>query len=205
MDLFGVGKKKPGKPHTFILLLLIAGLGFMLLSKWTSSSPSEESALTTMSTGKEDQTKQTIGNTKLSSKKMQDYEKDYENQLKEMIEHIHGVGKVEVMVSLETSEKKLVERNKNRQSQTTNEEDKNGGKRTIEDVKDDDEVVMVKNGDREEPIITSTEKPAVRGVLVVAEGAENIEVKAMIIDAVTKVFNIGSNRVSVEPKKSEGE
>ncbi|MFP3489056.1 stage III sporulation protein AG, partial [Staphylococcus sp. SIMBA_130] len=55
------------------------------------------------------------------------------------------------------------------------------------------------------PIVVSTKKPVVRGVVVVAVGAENMEVKKMIVDAVTRLLDVKSHRVMVLPKKLKGE
>ena len=54
---------------------------------------------------------------------------------------------------------------------------------------------------KEGPIISETKKPSVRGVLVVAKGAENIQIKKWIIEAVTRSLDVPSHRVSVMPKK----
>jgi stage III sporulation protein AG len=51
------------------------------------------------------------------------------------------------------------------------------------------------------PVVVETKKPDIRGVLVVAKGAENIQVKKWIVEAVTRVLGVSSHRVSVVPKK----
>jgi stage III sporulation protein AG len=87
-------------------------------------------------------------------------------------------------------------------SQRTDETDREGGKRNVEDQSIDEKVVIVREGDKEAPIVVRTDKPAVRGVLIVAKGADNIEVKKMIINAVTRMLGVPSHRVSVLPKKN---
>jgi stage III sporulation protein AG len=49
--------------------------------------------------------------------------------------------------------------------------------------------------------VVEYQKPAIRGVLVVAKGAENIQVKKWIIEAVTRSLDVPSHRVAVMPKK----
>jgi stage III sporulation protein AG len=61
--------------------------------------------------------------------------------------------------------------------------------------------VITRNGDTEIPVIIKTKKAEVRGVAIVAAGAENIKVKASIIEAVTRVLDVPAHRVSVLPKK----
>ena len=83
----------------------------------------------------------------------------------------------------------------------TDEIDREGGKRTVEDTSKDEQIVIVRNGDKEVPIVQETKKPQVRGVLVVAQGADNISVKKMIVEAVTRVLDIETHKVAVMPKK----
>ncbi len=67
-----------------------------------------------------------------------------------------------------------------KRSQTTGETDKTGGKREVEDESLDEKTVIIREGDKETPVVLRTEKPKVRGVLVVAKGVDNIQVKAMV-------------------------
>ena len=50
-------------------------------------------------------------------------------------------------------------------------------------------------------IVLETKKPQVRGVLVVAKGAENVQIEKRIIESVTKLLDVPSHRVSVMPRK----
>lgn len=47
-----------------------------------------------------------------------------------------------------------------------------------------------------------TVKPKVRGVVVVASGAGNLQVKAWILEAVQKVLAVPSYKISILPKKA---
>ena len=108
---------------------------------------------------------------------------------------------VKVVIYVDASEKKEFEKNKVTQKQVTEETDQEGGKREVEDTSVDEQLVIIKNGDKEGPIVVETKKPKVSGVLVVAKGAENIQVKKWIIEAVTRALDVPSHRVSVMPKK----
>ena len=108
---------------------------------------------------------------------------------------------VTVVVNLEATEEKVYEKNNVTQKQITDETDREGGKRTVEDSSKDEQIVIIRDGEKEVPIVQQTKKPSVRGVLVVAQGADNITVKKWIVEAVTKVLDIPSHRVAVMPKK----
>ncbi|SIB32256.1 stage III sporulation protein AG [Mycobacteroides abscessus subsp. abscessus] len=75
----------------------------------------------------------------------------------------------------------------------------------MEDLSKEDQLVIIRDGEKEVPIVVETKKPVIRGVLVVAKGADNIQVKKWIIEAVTRSLDVPSHRVAVMPKKSKGE
>ncbi|MCG2963631.1 hypothetical protein KZ308_28245, partial [Escherichia coli] len=83
-------------------------------------------------------------------------------------------GKVEVIVNLDATEAKVYEKNTVTQKQSTDETDREGGKRKVEDISTDEKLVIVRSGDQEKPVVVKTEKPKIRGILVVAKGADNI-------------------------------
>ena len=130
-----------------------------------------------------------------------DYEKEYENQLKEILETIIGVDDVSVVVNVDATSLKVYEKNKSNKNTTTEETDKEGGKRSVTDQSSEEEIVMIKNGDKETPVVVQTKKPDIRGVLVVAQGVDNVQIKQTIIEAVTRVLDVPSHRVAVAPKK----
>ena len=115
------------------------------------------------------------------------YEQAYENQLKEALDAIVGVSDVTVVVNVDSTEKRVLEKNSKSQNQVTEETDREGGRRKVEDHSNDDQLVIIQDGEKEVPIVIETKKPAIRGVLVVAKGADNIQVKKWIIEAVTRV------------------
>lgn len=124
-----------------------------------------------------------------------------EERLKEMLEKMVGVGKVDVMITVESTEEKVVERNVNSSESTTDETDRNGGKRHMTTVTSDGQVVLYQATDGQQPLITKVINPRIRGVLIVAEGAEDAAVRKLIIQAVEKGMNVVPTRISVVPSK----
>ncbi len=136
---------------------------------------------------------------------MEDYEIRYENQLRETLAKIVGLNHVSVMVNLDSTEQTIYEKNISSKNQDTNETDREGGTRKVEDRTREEQVVIVRNGDKEEALLVRKEKPVIRGVLVVAQGVENVQVKANVVEAVSRVLDVPTHRVSVMPMKSEEE
>ncbi|PLR76456.1 stage III sporulation protein AG [Bacillus sp. V3-13] len=199
--------KKPGKYH-YLLLVLLFGAAIMLISNMLFNEKPSESALPVM-TGSQEQKSEDVeafghkspgGNSVIK-----DYEEAYEVQLKEALEEIVGVDDVSVVVNVDATEKKVLEKNTVTQSQITEETDREGGKRMVEDMSEDEQLVIIRNGEKEVPIVVETKKPAIRGVLIVAKGADNVEVKKWIKEAVSRVLDVPSHRVSVMPKKTKGD
>ncbi len=91
-----------------------------------------------------------------------DYEKEYENQLKEILETIIGVDDVSVVVNVDATSLKVYEKNKSNKNTTTEETDKEGGTRSVTDQTSEEEIVMIKNGDKETPVVVQTKKPDIR-------------------------------------------
>ncbi|MEC0181700.1 stage III sporulation protein AG [Paenibacillus peoriae] len=129
-------------------------------------------------------------------------EKVFEDNMKQMLEQIVGVGTVDVMVTVDSTEEVIVQRNVKDMQEENNETDANGGQRhTTQYTRDGEIVTYESSGGQHTPIVTKKVKPQVRGVLVVAMGAENPTVKKLIIDAVQKGLNVPSYKISVVPRK----
>jgi stage III sporulation protein AG len=119
-----------------------------------------------------------------------------------MLEQIVGVGTVDVMVTVDSTEEVIVQRNVKDMQEENNETDANGGQRhTTQYTRDGEIVTYESSGGQHTPIVTKKVKPQVRGVLVVAMGAENPTVKQLIVDAVQKGLNVPSYKISVVPRK----
>ncbi|SFC41610.1 stage III sporulation protein AG [Bacillus sp. OV322] len=199
------GDKNGKKPqmYVYVLIVILFGAGIMMISNLMSQRQSGDSASTAVFSNQSEKTDVAAFGRKddSGSKTTKNYEKNLQNELKDALESIAGVEDVKVIVYADSSERKVFERNKTTQKQVTDETDKEGGKRTVEDTSVDDQLVIIKGGEKEGPIVSETQKPKISGVLVVAKGAENMQVKKWIIEAVTRSLDVPSYRVSVMPKK----
>lgn len=199
-------KNKKPSLYFYMLIVLVLGVIFMMgsefLTKNESSSPSSTSIQTFGKTEEEPKDTETFGRKENNSEKsIADYERGFENEIKEALETIAGVKDVTVVVNVDATEKIVYKTNNVTQKQITDEIDREGGKRTVEDSSKDEQIVIVRNGEKEVPIVEETLKPEIRGVLIVAKGADNITVKKWIIEAVTRALDVPSHRVAVMPKK----
>lgn len=120
----------------------------------------------------------------------QKYIQQTEKELELILEKINGAGKVEVMLTLESSYENVFAT-----GYSTKEE--KGEKDEKKEVQE--EYIIIKNGSsNEECLVVKVYEPAIKGVAVIAQGADNIKVKNAITQTVCALFNISSARVSVE-------
>ncbi|HHU92879.1 MAG TPA: stage III sporulation protein AG [Halanaerobiaceae bacterium] len=129
-----------------------------------------------------------------------DYEARLSSQLEEIISLIRGVGKVKVKIYVRGYKEIEYEYNSRSLNKVTSELDQNGGQREIVEDNLERELVLTRDGSgNERPIIRRERFPEIEGVLIVAQGAENSQVKAEIIYSVRNLLNIPVHRISVLP------
>lgn len=128
-----------------------------------------------------------------------DYSNYLETKLVNILSKLAGVGKVSVMVTLENSVEKITANNTTKTSESTIENDSEGGTRELH--REDLTTQVVTKGNNDELLVVKEIKPTVQGVIVVAEGAEDPEVKEILYEAVKIALGIKGNRVQVYSSK----
>ncbi|KKO52083.1 stage III sporulation protein AG [Paenibacillus sp. DMB20] len=198
----GPGGAKRMQTFRWLIILALLGVAIMLFNSFVNvkkldnenigREPPDEAASTSATTAAEN------GSSEFGS-----IEKEFEARTKVMLEQIVGVGAVDVMVTVESTEEIIVQRNVKDTQELSEENDANGGKRHVTSYTRDGEIVTYESSGEQTPIITKRIKPHVRGVLVVAKGVENEVVRSLIVDAVQRGLNVPSYKISVVPRKRE--
>ncbi len=125
-----------------------------------------------------------------------------EEKLKSILSQMQGVGKVDVMITYDSSEENIPAFDTRKSQSSTLEKDNEGGTRTITQEDSDSTLAYEDSSDGgNAPVILKKNEPEVRGVLVVAEGADNIEVRERITNAVRVALDIPLHRVEVVQRK----
>lgn len=200
-----------GGGHAFNRLrwmLIAAGVGtiFMILQSFLSVQEldpyrQDPAAVHSGSAGEEPTLDVPVFQSNVKDSKFAAYEASYENSLKEMLEKIVGVGQVDVLVTIDSTEELIAERHMNESSQETNERDAEGANRSVRQTTRNGEIVLYTVDGNQTPLVRKTIKPTIRGVFIVAEGAENATVKKLIIEAVERGVGVPAHRISVAPRK----
>lgn len=193
------GDKPPSKKMGYLIILGLSGILLIIISNIFSSGdrpeqsiqPENDTQQISLEAGK---------TTKDSTSDIAELEAELETELAEMLNKIQGVADTEVMVNLDATNEKVYEKNNIKGQQTTDESDTNGGTRQIEDQTEESQVVIIRKGDEEVPLLVQTKQPEVRGVFVVASGAEDPSLKNQIVEAVSRVLDVPTHQISVMPK-----
>jgi stage III sporulation protein AG len=143
-----------------------------------------------------------LGGGEPKSNSFAEIETELESQLKDLLEAMVGVGTADVMVTVDSTEETIVQLNEKKMSQITEETDRNGASRHITNITNDGQVVLYEVSGNQAPIIVKKLKPRIRGVIIVAKGAENQTVHKLIAEAVSRGLDVPIHRISVVPRKT---
>lgn len=184
---------KTNKRITNLIIIVLIGAIFMIAGSSFKGNKNKDIYASTCNKNTEEK--------KYTEINAKDYEIFLQNELKNKLEKVQGVGSVDVMIYFESGEEKIPAVNITNSNSITNEQDTTGGKRKISQNNNDKNVVVTNENGNNKPLIIKKNKPRVTGVLVVAEGAEDKITELRISKAVCALFNIPDSKINVYPMK----
>ncbi|MCI8517368.1 MAG: stage III sporulation protein AG [Hungatella sp.] len=125
------------------------------------------------------------------------YEQQLEARLKELLSHVEGVGEVEVMIVLKSSEEKVWRTDRNSSYSSTRETDANGGTRDNRSQEMSESTILAGQGGGDGPLLEKELKPQIGGVVVSAAGGGSPTIQAEISAAVEALFDVPSHKIKV--------
>lgn len=127
------------------------------------------------------------------------YETQMEERIRSILEHVDGVGQVDVMVVLKSSEEKVLRIDKNQSSSVTKEQDTNGGTREISQSDSEETTVLAGSGgaSQNQPIVEKEICPEISGIIVSAAGGGSPRVKTEISEAMEALFGLPPHKIKV--------
>ncbi len=128
---------------------------------------------------------------------VEDLENMMARTLERILSRIEGAGEVTVAVSLETGATYVFGYDETQTSQTTQEHDANGGSRVVTETNTTKTAVVVSQGASSQPVVVRVDLPPVKGVVVVAPGASDSRIKALLSEAVRTLYGVPAHRVVV--------
>lgn len=115
---------------------------------------------------------------------------EFEKQVQRSLSKIDGAGRVEVVLSLESSERNIYASDINQSSQNS------GTDSASRDY--ESRISIVSDGSYgESPVLIRTDYPEFRGALVLCDGADNNTVRLQLTQAVSALCGLSSDRISI--------
>lgn len=120
------------------------------------------------------------------------------------LSQIQGVGRVTIKVTLKSSVQKNYATENQYSATKTNDGQQNGNSRTTEENRQEEKLAMQNlTQGVSQPVMIAEERPQAIGVLVVAEGADNLALREQLSSAVQILLDIPAHKVTVLPMEKE--
>ena len=190
----GQGNNKR-KIENLVFLVIILIITVVIINYVWSGEKSSNKKVTN-STGKQLAT--TNNNQTLASSQYNNTESiSLEEKLEDILSKIEGVGSVKVFINYSESSETVAMYNENSKMSTTEETDKSGGTRKVEQTDSQKEVIYQEQNGTKTPIVQKTVEPKIEGAIITAKGANNIDVKTNIIQAVEAATGLATHKIQV--------
>ncbi len=125
------------------------------------------------------------------------YEAELERRLEETLTLVNGAGEIKVMVTLRQSKELVLANNSTYDSTVTKETDSQGGIRESESIKKEEEIILINGGGGDRPLILTENTPKIEGIIIVAQGGDNVIVKDSLTRAAQVILGLDVNKIQV--------
>lgn len=177
-----------------LIIIFLAGVFLLILSLPSGTLSSKKDTINKQGQqGREE--KEGIQDATLDA--MSKYAARQEEQLESVLSKVDGVGKVDVMLTIASSEEKKTLNKENISQDSTKESDSTGGRRDQNSSSSQTDPVLIGQGDGQAPYVVQIQSPQIEGVVVVAQGAGSGVVDTEIIAAVEALFPIETHKIKV--------
>ena len=169
--------KSIGKRYRWPILILLLGIGLVLRPGGKQSA----------------QTAPTPAETEEAAFSEEDYCRQTERRLAEILSRVEGAGEVRVMLTLRSGPAVRYQTDLSSETRTDG-----GETRTSVEKKT---VILSSGGSYNEAAVINTEYPAFRGALIVSGGADDAGVRYQLISAVSSLLGLGADQITVVKMK----
>lgn len=150
-----------------LLILLLVGMLLVVIAM-----PVEREEEQKVKEETEDEERETI--------RGKNYESEIEKKLSKILSDVNGVGENEVMITLQSTAEKVVEKDLE-----TDEKSKS------------ETTVYCENNEEETPYVKKEMTPKIEGVVVIAQGGDDPVVMKNITEAVQALFDVDTHKIKV--------
>ena len=169
----------------------MAGIALLVLSLPSGS-------LTGSATADNDQKSVSSKDTqKLAWDATEQYIKIQEKETENILSKVQGIGKVDVMITLASSEEKVTMQDNDVSNDDTTQTQKDGESQNRSQYTSRSENVLIEQDGTKSPYVVQINSPKIEGICVVAKGAQNSTMKTEIIEAIQALFSIEAHKIKV--------
>lgn len=131
-----------------------------------------------------------------------EYEAALERRVKEVLNRVDGVGAVDVLIVLKSSEERVYRTDGKSSHATTREQDSSGGSREIDEQQEERSTVLSSGGGGMDgsgsgPLLEKELRPEISGIIISAEGGGSPAVQAEITGAMEALFGLPAHKIKV--------
>ena len=126
-----------------------------------------------------------------------DYEEKMERKLEEVLSKVEGVGKVKVMITLQESSEKILEKDEESIKDSIEEKDAQGGIRSTFNNQYKETTIYKGREEEQKPYIKKELSPKIEGVVVIAQGGENKVAVKNMTEAVQALFEVEPHKIKI--------
>lgn len=125
------------------------------------------------------------------------YEQQMEQRVREILKSVDGVGEVDVMIVLKSTEEKVYRVDTSLNTALTEETDAGGGTRKIDNREKDESTIITGSGDGQAPVLEKEMKPEISGIIISAQGGGSPKIQAEISSAMEALFDLPAHKIKV--------
>ncbi len=126
------------------------------------------------------------------------YERDLELRLENLLSQVYGVGNVKVMITLASSKEIILAEDINTNESMVKEIDKVGSTKESSDKKKESKKIIL---DGKNPLALKEIEPKIEGIIIIAQGGDNIFIKNELIKSAQTILNVDAHKIHVMKMK----
>ena len=191
-DNQGNNKKKIENLVFFIIILIITIVIINIILNGDKKNTNQEENSTQKKLAESSFSQNVIEENSISGEK-----KELKENLETILSKIQGVGEVNVFINYSESSEVVAMYNENSKVSTTEENDTSGGTRKIQETDTRKDIIYKEENGEKVPITKKVIEPKVEGAIITAKGANNVETKTNIIQAVEAVTGLPTHKIQV--------
>ena len=188
----GNNKKKIENLVFFIIILIITIVIINIILNGDKKNTNQEENSTQKKLAESSFSQNVIEENSTSNEK-----KELKENLEIILSKIQGVGEVNVFINYSESSEVVAMYNENSKVSTTEENDTSGGTRKIQETDTRKDIIYKEENGEKVPITKKVIEPKVEGAIITAKGANNVETKTNIIQAVEAVTGLPTHKIQV--------